>query len=242
MNANHRRQRVRVKVCGVVTPADALAAVEAGADLIGFNFVPESKRFISLDEARTIAWAVREAKVETVALFRNAPQDVIAKTLQAVPFDWVQFHGEETPEEIGRVEFPVIRALRGADAEAAERFPTAVLLLDHPQESGGGGQDWDWSAARPLIEDGWQVILAGGLNPENVEAALGSLGGMLPWAVDVASGVEFDSSPSLHEEMPEKTHEETREKTSENEARPDGKDPAKMKAFIKAVRSGERRT
>lgn len=238
MNANHRRQRVRVKVCGVVTPADALAAVEAGADLIGFNFVPESKRFISLDEARAIAGVLRGTRVETVALFRNAPQKVIAKTLQAVPFDWVQFHGEETPEEIGRVEFPVIRALRGADGSEAERFPAAVLLLDHPQESGGGGQDWDWSTARPLIEDGWQVILAGGLNPGNVEAALQSLEGMLPWAVDVASGVEFDSSAAVSE----KTHGETLEKSSENEARPDGKDPAKMKAFIKAVRSGERST
>jgi phosphoribosylanthranilate isomerase len=210
VNVQAPEGRVRVKICGVVSPADALAAVDAGADLIGFNFVPESKRFISLEKAKAIHASLASAKVETVALFRNAAQEEVARILDAVAFDWVQFHGEETPEEISGVVGPVIKALRGADAQEAARFPSAVLLLDHPVESGGGGQDWDWSAARGLIEQGRQVILAGGLRPGNVEAALRSLGGIMPWAVDVASGVELDSA---------------------------GKDPAKMKAFVEAVRA-----
>jgi len=132
---------VRVKICGVVTPADALAAVEAGADLIGFNFVPESKRFISLEEAEAIHEALSDVEVETVALFRNATQDEVAKVLNVLLFDWVQFHGEESPEDVARIEFPAIKALRGADPEEAARFSNAVLLLDHPVESGGGGQE-----------------------------------------------------------------------------------------------------
>jgi len=216
---------VRVKICGVVTPADALAAVEAGADLIGFNFVPESKRFISLEEAEAIHEALSDVEVETVALFRNATQDEVAKVLNVLLFDWVQFHGEESPEDVARIEFPAIKALRGADPEEAARFSNAVLLLDHPVESGGGGQDWDWSAARGLIEQGREVILAGGLHPGNVEAALRSLGGILPWAVDVASGVELDACKA----------------PADADTRPDGKDPAKMKAFVKAVRAGESR-
>ncbi len=212
MNAEAPAEKVRVKICGVTTPADALAALEAGADLIGFNFVPESKRFISLDEARSIREALGSTQVETVALFRNAAQDTVARTLDAIAFDWVQFHGEETAEKISGVDIPVIKALRGADVQEAARFPDAVLLLDHPQESGGGGKDWDWSAARGLIEAGRQVILAGGLHPGNVEAALRSLGGIMPWAVDVASGVELESGR---------------------------KDPAKMKAFVEAVRAGQ---
>ncbi len=212
MNAQEPERRVRVKICGVVTPADALAALEAGADLIGFNFVPESKRFISVEEAKAIREALGSAKVETVALFRNAAQEEVARTLDAIPFDWVQFHGEETPEDTSGVGCPVIKALRGADAQEAARFPKAVLLLDHPRESGGGGKDWDWSAARGLILQGRQVILAGGLHPGNVEAALRSLGGIMPWAVDVASGVELESA---------------------------GKDPTKMKAFVEAVRAGQ---
>lgn len=205
---------MRIKICGVVTPADALAAVEAGADLIGFNFVPESKRFISLEVAKAIREALGSAQVESVALFRNSTQDEVARTLDAIAFDWVQFHGDETPEETTGVSLPVIKALRGADARDAARFPKAVLLLDHPQESGGGGKDWDWSAARDLIEQGRQVILAGGLHPGNVEAALRGLGGIMPWAVDVASGVERE---------------------------PSGKDPAKMKAFVAAVRAAQDR-
>ena len=109
-----------------------------------------------------------------------------------VEFDRVQFHGEETEEEVESVDLPVIKAIRGADVEAAETYPGTLLLLDHPSEGGGKGQVWDWSEASNIIELGYDVILAGGLDPDNVGQALLDLGGSLPWGVDVATGVEVD--------------------------------------------------
>ena len=110
------------------------------------------------------------------------------------------------------MDLPVIKALRGADAEAAARYPGAILLLDHPTAGGGRGQSWPWSDAAPLLADGYDVILAGGLTPENVGQALAELGDLLPWGVDVATGVEGAGYR---------------------------KDPERIAAFIKAVRDAE---
>jgi len=131
--------------------------------------------------------------------------------LRRVNFDRVQLHGEETEEDVELVDLPVIKAIRGADVEAAEAYPGTLLLLDHPSEGGGKGNSWDWSEATEVIELGYDIILAGGLNPENVAPALGDLGGMMPWGVDVATGVEVDGR----------------------------KDPARMAAFVSAVRVAE---
>jgi phosphoribosylanthranilate isomerase len=106
----------------------------------------------------------------------------------------------------------VIKALRGADLEAAERYPGAILLLDHPTEGGGRGQAWPWSQAADLIEVGHDVILAGGLNADNVGQAIADLGELLPWGVDVATGVEGENYR---------------------------KDPARIEAFIRAVREAQ---
>jgi len=180
---------VRIKICGIIHPDDAELAVAAGADLIGVNFVPASPRLVDLPTAAAIAERVA-GRAELVGVFQNAAPDEIERVLRRVDLDRLQFHGEETEEEVEDVDLPVIKALRGADIEAAAGYPGTMLLLDHPTEGGGKGKPWSWSEAAPLIENGFDVILAGGLSPENVGGALGDLGDLLPWGVDVASGVE----------------------------------------------------
>lgn len=203
---------VRIKICGVMNPEDALAAVEAGADLIGINFVEGSPREVDIAQAIEISEALEGLDVERVALFRNASWDKIDPILRRVSFERVQFHGDETEEEIEAIDLPTIKAIRGADQEAAETYPGSILLLDHPHQGGGQGQAWDWSEAEDLIAHGHDVIIAGGLTPENVAEALADVGDIPPWGVDVATGVE-------------------------NEDR--RKDPAKMRAFVEAIRQRE---
>jgi phosphoribosylanthranilate isomerase len=203
---------VRVKICGIRHPDDARAAVDAGASLLGVNFVPGSPREVDVKAAEAICAAVDPAVVERVAVFQNATWDEIDRVLRRVDFERVQFHGDETEEEVEAVDLPVIKAIRGADLEAAETYPGTILLLDHPSEGGGKGKSWDWSEAAELIAAGHDVILAGGLNPENVGGVIRDLGDLLPWGVDVATGVEGDDYR---------------------------KDPALMKAFIDAVHRAE---
>lgn len=200
---------VRIKICGVQSPDDAMAAVEAGADLIGVNFVPGSPRQVDVRTAEAICEAVANVPVERVALFRDAAWDEIDNVLRRAEFDRVQFHGDESEEDVEAIDLPAIKAIRGADHEAAEAYPGAILLLDHPHEGGGQGNPWDWSEAEDLIAHGYDVIVAGGLTPDNVEQALTDVGDIPPWGVDVATGVE-DSNRH--------------------------KDPALMKAFVEAVR------
>jgi phosphoribosylanthranilate isomerase len=202
---------IRIKVCGITHPDDARAAVDAGVDLIGLNFVPGSPRCLDLERAVEIAQAVAGA-VERVAVFRNAGHDELARVLRRVELERVQFHGDETEEQCEEVDLPVIKALRGADLEAAEGYPGAVLLLDNPAGGGGRGEPWNWADAARIIERGYDVILAGGLTPANVGEALAALGDLLPWGVDVASGVEGDGPR---------------------------KDAALLSAFVKAVRQAE---
>jgi len=205
---------VRIKICGIGTPEDALAAVDAGADLIGVNFVEGSKRQVDMKQALEICDVLEGHDVERVALFRDELWDKIDGILRRVPFERVQFHGSETEEEIEAIDLPTIKAIRGADHEAAETYPGSILLLDHPHEGGGQGQAWDWSEAEDLIAHGYDVIIAGGLTPENVAQALADVGDIPPWGVDVATGVEVDGEDSR-------------------------KDPAKMRAFVEAVRRRE---
>lgn len=181
---------IRIKICGIVHPEDADAAVETGADLIGLNFVPTSPRFLEdLALASEIAECVA-GRAERVGVFQNAAPDEIERVLRRVDLDRLQFHGDETEEEVEEVDLPVIKAIRGADVDAAEAYPGTMLLLDHPTAGGGRGQQWKWSDAAALIERGHDVILAGGLNAANVGGALADLGDLLPWGVDVTSGVE----------------------------------------------------
>jgi phosphoribosylanthranilate isomerase len=203
---------VRIKICGITHPDDAAAAIEAGADLIGVNFVPTSKRAVDLRTAEAICQRVEGTGVERVAVFQDQGWSEIERVLRRVEFERVQLHGGETEEEVEMIELPVIKALAGADLELAQQFPGSMLLLDHPSEGGGQGKVWDWSEASALIEIGLDVILAGGLDPSNVGQAIDGVGDIPPWGVDVATG-------------------------GEDEAR--RKDPAAMKAFVEAVRRAE---
>ena len=202
---------VRIKICGIVDPDDARAAVDAGAVLVGLNFVASSPRCIDLKTAEAIAAAV-DGQVERVAVFQDAPLEDVNRVLRRVDFERVQFHGNETEEDCEEVDLPVIKALRGADMEAADAYPGTLLLLDNPDEGGGRGKAWNWADATALIESGHDVILAGGLDPSNVAEALAAVGDVLPWGLDVATGVEGEDSR---------------------------KDSAKMAAFIAAVRGAE---
>ncbi len=202
---------IRIKICGITHPDDAQAAVDAGVDLIGLNFVPGSVRELDLKSAEAIAERAG-GQIERVGVFRNAAPEEIERVLRRVDLERVQFHGEESEEEVEAVDLPVIKALRGADVDAAEEYPGTVLLLDHPTGGGGRGEPWPWSEAAPLIERGFDVILAGGLDPDNVADALRDLGDLLPWGVDVATGVE----DSEHRKI-----------------------PVKLTAFIEAVRKAE---
>lgn len=202
---------VRIKVCGIIHPDDAQAAVDAGADLLGLNFVPGSPRALDARTAAAIADRVA-GQVERVAIFRDAAWSEIERVIRRVEVERVQLHGDEAPEEVEQLDLPVIKAIRGADPEQAERYPGTLLLLDHPTEGGGRGRAWNWADAGKLIEDGIDVILAGGLDPENIGGALEALGDLLPWGVDVATGVEREGYR---------------------------KDPAKLKAFVEAVQRAE---
>jgi len=202
---------IRIKICGITHPADAVLAVEAGADLIGLNFVPSSPRKLDLETAAAIADAVA-GRTERVGVFQDATSEEIDRVLRRVDLDRLQFHGSETEAAVEEVDLPVIKAIRGADAEAAATYPGTILLLDHPDGSGGTGRAWEWSEAAPLIESGFDVILAGGLAPDSVGGVLAALGDLLPWGVDVATGVE---GPGHR------------------------KDPAKLAAFVQAVRKAE---
>lgn len=190
-----------VKVCGITNLEDALAAVEAGADLLGFNFCARSPRYISAEEARRIIERMPEG-VACVGVFVNesSPEDVlrIANTSGASA---VQLHGDETPEFCRALEgFTTIKALRvkkDYTVETATAFATDAILLDAyaPEAFGGTGHTFDWTLARATREAVPRLFLAGGLKPSNVSEAIKAVH---PYAVDVCSGVESSLGRKSH--------------------------------------------
>ena len=183
----------RVKVCGITNLEDALAALEAGAEMLGFNFYARSPRYVSPTEARRVVEQLPEG-VECVGVFVNesAPAEV-ERVAREASVGAVQLHGDETPEFCRALrELTTIKALRvgpGYTPESAARYPTDAVLLDAyvAGEWGGTGHTFDWSLARRTREAVARLFLAGGLRPDNVADAVAAV---RPYAVDVCSGVE----------------------------------------------------
>ena len=182
--------RTRIKICGLTREADVEAAVQAGADALGFVLYDRSARFV--DPARAAELARRLPPFVTpVLLFVNASPALVQAALAAVPQALLQFHGDESPAQCEALARPYLRAARmapGVDLlDCAARFASAqALLLDaHVEAYGGSGKVFDWSLIPPSVP--LPVVLSGGLNAANV------IDGVLrvrPWAVDVSSGVE----------------------------------------------------
>jgi phosphoribosylanthranilate isomerase len=182
--------RTRIKICGLSRPEDVEAAVEAGADAIGFVFHPASPRFVSIDRAALLA-RVLPPFVTPVGLFVNADVETIATAMAAISGLVLQFHGDETAGECaawGRAFLKVARMAPGFDLlDFARRFGEAQgLLLDaHVEAFGGSGKVFDWSLVPPGVPH--RLVLSGGLHAGNVGSGILAL---RPWAVDVSSGVE----------------------------------------------------
>lgn len=196
-----------VKICGITTVEDAALAAEAGANAIGLVFAP-SRRQVDVEVAAAIVASLPEG-VLAVGVFRDHLAIEVVEIAAAVGLGAVQLHGDETPYTSRAIhaEIPVlIRAFSASDPNLAEldRHGADVVLLDAPVP--GGGETFDWSLVGDLVRT-HRVLLAGGLRPDNVAAAIATV---QPWGVDVSSGVE---------------------------AEPGRKDPAAVRAFVDAVRS-----
>jgi phosphoribosylanthranilate isomerase len=203
-----------VKICGITSVRDAILAVEAGADALGLNFVPASKRVVDTATAAHISDAVG-GNVELVAVVANRSVPELEELRDATGIQWLQLHGAEAPEELELLlprAYKAIAIANSADIAHAREYGGERLLVDAKivGELGGTGQRFDWSLAVPLAKER-DLIVAGGLTPDNVAAAVRAL---RPFGVDVASGVEL---PGNRRE----------------------KDPARVRAFIDAVRSVE---
>ncbi|ANN78547.1 phosphoribosylanthranilate isomerase [Bordetella flabilis] len=213
--------RTRVKICGMTRPEDIATAIDAGADAVGLIFYPKSKRHVSLEQAARLRRAV-PAFVDVVALFVNPDDQTVRQVLDTVGPDLLQFHGEETPEDCERHGKRYLKAFRvggpGADTPArlgqtcAAFHGAAGWLFDsYTAGYGGSGLSFEHALLSEVRADphGAALILSGGLDPQNVGAAVTAL---RPWAVDVSSGVE--ESPGL------KSH-------------------ARIRAFLQAVRQAD---
>jgi phosphoribosylanthranilate isomerase len=213
---------MKIKICGIRTVDDALAVIEAGADMLGFNFYPGSPRYITpgdcMDLIVRLEKALREeiADVTMVGVFVNQNPEFIHAVFRDCHLDLIQLSGDEPPETLETLGERAFKALRPASPAALEemlrRYPAGPMapawLVDtyRPGEYGGTGELANWSMARSLAVQA-PIILAGGLRAENVAEAIRQVA---PWGVDVASGVE--SEPGV-------------------------KDARKVRDFIRAVRS-----
>jgi phosphoribosylanthranilate isomerase len=181
---------VRVKICGVTNPGDAREAAALGADMIGINFWPGSKRAVGVAAARALA-EVLPAEVWRVGVFVNSSREEIERIVDAVGLGAIQLHGDEPDDLLRGWRCPVIRAVRlsSADDDAARRASERADYVLCEGRAGGGyggaGEAFPWEWARDLPRD--RLIVAGGLDPGNVAEAVRKL---RPFAVDAASGVE----------------------------------------------------
>jgi len=183
---------VEVKICGITNLEDALTAIAAGADALGFVFHPNSPRHVFPEQAAAI---IRHLPpfVQTVGLFVNEPLEMVNATADQCGLDLVQLHGEEKPGYCDAVKRRVIKTLRVKDITSLEPmrdYRVAAFLLDawSPSAHGGTGQTFNWEIAACVAQSN-RIILAGGLTPGNVAEAVRQV---RPYGVDVSSGVESE--------------------------------------------------
>jgi len=203
--------KTQVKICGLTSVADAQAAAAAGADLIGLMFYAGSPRHVSLAQAAEIARALPPF-VLRVGVFVNPDEALVTRAIAECGLNLLQFHGDEPSAFCTQFGLMSVKALRVRDAASLQtlaEFHTDAFLLDAYSAAGRGGtgEQFNWDLAVAAQDWGKPIFLAGGLTPANVAAAVRQV---RPFAVDVSSGVE---------------------------AAPGKKDPAKMQAFIAAVRA-----
>jgi phosphoribosylanthranilate isomerase len=214
---------ILVKICGITNWPDAKAACDAGADMLGFNFYQKSLRRVSTVEAATMR-AKLPSGVQAVGLFVNANPAEINSLHGFVRFTAAQLHGDETPSIVSEVSrtVPVIKAFRVAadfPLSSLDKYHDAfAFLLDGSRSGqfGGTGASADWNVARRAVA-AHRIILAGGLTPENVGAAIRSV---RPYAVDVASGVETKPGKKDHARIKEFIDEVRRTEEQLNASQP----------------------
>lgn len=204
------RAMTKIKICGIKTVDDALAAMDAGADMLGFNFYPKSPRYIGVGQCRDVMAVMRKyGQITYVGVFVNASVAEIRATMETAALTLAQLHGDETSEMMRSLDGRAFKAFRGVpdrlNGFAREEAPALLVDASVKGAYGGTGMTADWKSTAELAKH-LPLLLAGGLTPENVAHAVRQV---RPWGVDVASGVE--SSPGV-------------------------KDAAKMKAFVQAVK------
>ena len=205
----------RVKICGITNLADAQAAVEAGADALGFIFYEKSPRRMTIPAVAEISKQLPPF-IMRVGVFVNAPEELVKRAIGECGLGLLQFHGDEPPEFCTRFGLMSMKAFRIRDAESLKelpKYPTEAWLLDaySAENLGGTGEKFNWDLAIEAQKFGKPVFLAGGLTPENVAAAVRKV---QPFGVDVSSGVESSLGK---------------------------KDHAKVRAFIANVRQAEQK-
>ncbi|MEC7641782.1 MAG: phosphoribosylanthranilate isomerase [Nitrospinota bacterium] len=202
---------VKIKVCGITNLADALMAVQWGADALGFIFYKKSPRSVAPRKVKSIV-ATLPPFVNRVGVFVNEPAERVNRIADTCNLDYIQLHGEEKPSYCKKIKRKIIKAARlrtSSSLKELDDYNVEGFLLDSYSEKqlGGTGETCDWTLARDAKKYG-TIILAGGLNPKNVVNAILRV---RPYGIDVCSGVEKS---------------------------PGKKDPAKIKAFFTAVAGG----
>jgi phosphoribosylanthranilate isomerase len=204
---------VKVKICGITNAPDALAAVEAGADALGFMFYDKSPRHISIRQAVEIIRHLSPFVIK-VGVFVDASEDLVMRAIGDCGLNLLQFHGDESPDYCTQFGLMSMKAFRIRDAESLKslaNYPTDAWLLDAfvAGKPGGTGERFNWDLAIEAKKAGRPIFLAGGLTPSNVAEAVAKV---QPYGIDVSSGVE---------------------------AEPGRKDHAKVREFIKAAKNVE---
>lgn len=197
-----------VKICGITTLADALVAVEAGADALGFNFYRPSPRYISPETAREMIDHLPDSVLK-VGVFVNEDVESVARIVTEANLSAVQLHGDESPEYCHKLAGQyVIKVFRAGDDFDVETYGVDAIMLDTKDDllRGGTGRVFDWTIAKRTNSSAPKLFLAGGLSPENVAEAITTV---RPYAVDACSSLEES---------------------------PGRKDHARVRAFVKAAR------